>query len=123
MSLHITRTFGRSLTLASVALLIHIGSAGAAIRRGDFQQQVQQWLSGNIATHTLPQAATRPDDGSRSAVDPQKSVREFLRGSVASKAPRAAADRLALSARSQGDIQPMVRLLLQGSRYDSEDAH
>jgi hypothetical protein len=123
MSLHITRTFGRSLILASVALLIHIGSAAAATRRDDFQQQVQQWLSRNIATHTLPRAATRTDDPSRSSVDPQKSVREFLRGSVASKAPRPAAERLALSARSQGDIQPMVRLFLQGSRLDSEDAH
>jgi hypothetical protein len=123
MSLHITKTFGRSLALASAALLIHIGSAAAATSHGDFQQQVQQWLSGNIASHTLPQVATRSDDSSRSSVDPQKSVREFLRGSVASRALRAAGERLAGSSRSQRDIQPTVRLLLRGSRLDSEDAY
>lgn len=121
MSRNITNGFARSLTVASAALLIHVGAAAAAAPQSDFQRQVSAVLAGNIASHSPLRARSRRDaDPSGSKVDTQQFAQQLLLGWSASHPVRAGSATQSRSpiirqdAPAQGDIQGMVQHLLLG---------
>jgi hypothetical protein len=125
MSRQIINSFGRSLAVASAALLIHLGSAAAATPQSDFQSQVSAVLAGNIAGHSSPRTDSARDDATGSKVDAQESVRQLLLGRSASHPglARRATQSQSLTASDVGDdsaaqedAQTSVQRFLRGSR-------
>jgi hypothetical protein len=124
MSPQITNAFGRSLAIASAALLIHIGSAAAAAPQNDFQRQVSAVLAGTGATRSALQANPARDEATGTKVDAQQFARQLLLGWSTSHPARAgsaaqsestdAADVSAQESSSQGDIQSTVQRFLRG---------
>jgi hypothetical protein len=133
MAIHILKSFTHSVPLAAAALLVHIGSAAAGTPHYDYQQQVRDWLSGSVTTHSAARAGTRSDDVSRAEVDTQASVREFLSGSAISLAARVGSTRNGTAESSdvaqdpqgpqaQEDTQAAVQRFLQGERVSTRTA-
>jgi hypothetical protein len=134
MSIQILKSFTRSIPLAAAAaLLVHIASATAGSPHYDYQQQVRDWLSGSVTTHSAARPETRSDYVSRAEVDMQTSVREFLSGSAISLAARAESSRNGAAESSdvakdsqapqvQEDIQAATQRFLQGGRVSSRTA-
>ena len=124
MSRQITNTFGRSLAIASAALLIHIGSAAAAAPRNDFQRQVSAVLAGTGAAHATLRADSARDEATGTKVDAQQFARELLLGWSTSHPARAgsaaqagstdASDVGGEDSSTQGDIQSTVQHFLRG---------
>lgn len=116
MSTRNLKSLGRILTVASAALLIHVGAAAAGNRMPDIQAQMRDVLSGNI--HVAPRTETRRHDAPESSGDTQAFVRRFLQGwSASAGAGTRSAQQVrataAAPAESQ-DIQAMVRRQLLG---------
>lgn len=124
MSRQITNAFGRSLAIASAALLIHIGSAAAAAPQNDFQRQVSAVLAGTSATHPSLRAESARDQAPGTKVDTQQFARQLLLGWSTSHPARAgaaaqpestdASDVSAEDSSSRGDIQSTVQRFLRG---------
>jgi hypothetical protein len=122
MSRQITNAFGRSLALASAALLIHIGSAAAAAPHPDFQSQVSAVLAGT--THATLRADSAPNDATGTKNDTQQFARQLLLGWSASHPARArstaqpgdssATDAGGEDSSAQDDIQSTVQRFLRG---------
>lgn len=123
MSRKITRASARSLPLAAAALLIHIGSAGAATQPNDFQRQVSAVLAGTIATHAAQANSTR-DATSGTKADAQEFARQLLLGwsvshpgharSATESRSQTAAAVTRQASPAQDDFQSMVQRFLQG---------
>jgi hypothetical protein len=133
MSIHILKSITRSVPIAAVAVLVHVGSAAAGTPHYDYQQQVRNWLSGSVTTCPPARAETRGDDASRAEVDTQASVREFLSGSAILLAARSESTRNGTAESSdvaqdprgrqaQKDFQASIRRLLQGERPSTRTA-
>jgi len=124
MSRQITNAFGRSLAIASAALLIHIGSAAAAAPQNDFQRQVSAVLAGTGATHSGLRARSARDEATGTKVDAQQFARQLLLGWSTSHPARAgstvqpesadASDVSGEDSGSQEDIQSTVQRFLRG---------
>ncbi len=124
MSRHITNAFGRSLAIASTALLIHIGSAAAAAPQNDFQRQVSAVLAGTGATHSALRAPSARDGAAGTKVDAQQFARQLLlgwstshparAGSAAQSKSTAASDVSGDDSSGQEDIQSTVQRFLRG---------
>jgi len=82
MSHHIAKLFKAPRVLASVALVIHLGTASAADSTGDIQQQVRDLLSGTPATHFVPQSGQSDSKTTTPAVDSQEFVKQLLLGAT-----------------------------------------
>jgi hypothetical protein len=124
MSRQITNAFGRSLAIASAALLIHIGSATAAAPQNDFQRQVSAVLAGTGATHSALQANPARAEATGTKIDAQQFARQLLLGWSTSHAARKglaaqsesadASDVSGEDSLSEGDIQSTVQRFLRG---------
>lgn len=124
MSRQITNAFGRSLAIASTALLLHIGSAAAAAPQNDFQSQVSAVLAGTAATHSALQANSARDEATGTKVDAQQFARQLLLGWSTSHPARAgspaqsertdASDVSGEDSSTQEDIQSSVQRFLRG---------
>jgi hypothetical protein len=124
MSRQITNAFGRSLAIASAALLIHIGSAAAAAPQNDFQREVSAVLAGTGVTHSALQANSARAEATGTKVDAQQFARQLLLGWSTSHTARAgsaaqsesadASDVSGEGSLSQGDIQSTVQRFLRG---------
>lgn len=124
MSRQITNTLGRSLAIASAALLIHIGSAAAAAPRNDFQSQVSAVLAGTSTAHATLRADAARDEATGTKIDAQQFARQLLLGWSASHPARAdsaapAGDTSAAAVGDQdssahGDLQSTVQHFLRG---------
>jgi len=124
MSRQITNAFGRSLAIASTALLLHIGSAAAAAPQNDFQRQVSAVLAGTGAAHSTLRADSARDEATGTKVDAQQFARELLLGwstshparvgSAAQSESTDASDVSGGDSSSQEDIQRTVQRFLRG---------
>ena len=123
MSLDITKSLGCSLAVAATMLLAHVGSAAAATPQGEAQQQVIDFLTGNLATHhQIPRTEGPRDVASR--LDAQEFARRLLLGWSAcgigdSKSPKqhlnpAVSDDSGQSSAEDGDVQAAMRQVLLG---------
>ena len=83
MSLHIAKLFKNPLTLASAALVLHIGTATAADSTGDIQQQLRELLAGTPTAHS----ASQPRPLERNATSPTVDSQEFLRQLLGAATP------------------------------------
>lgn len=127
MSRQIINAFSRSLSAASAALLIHIGSAAATTPQSDFQHQVSAVLAGtvagDIASHSSLRANAPLDETAGSTADAQQFTRQLLLGWSVSHPARAASTtqsrNTAASAATQQspeDVQIAVQRFLQGQK-------
>lgn len=80
MSRPITRTFARSLSIASATLLIHLGTAAAATPQNDFQRQVSAVLAGSLASRSSRHANSTREELTGSQDDAQAFARRLLQG-------------------------------------------
>ena len=80
MSVPFAKFFSRPLSVASVALLTHVGGASAANSAVDVQQQIRELLAGTTMTHSAPRSEPGGDQASGPTVDMQESVKQFLLG-------------------------------------------
>lgn len=78
MSLHIAKLFKNPLTLASAALVLHIGAATAADSTGDIQQQLRELLTGTPTAHSAPQPRPLEGNATSPTVDSQEFLRQLL---------------------------------------------
>ena len=131
MSIHITRLFGTALSVAAAALFMQIGSAAAASPQLDFQQQVRDVLTGNMAARAIADSDADPANAVRSTSDVQQSMQQLLLGWSASHPGRtqAAKQKLQVDAsesrqkpRAGEDFQSTVRQLLLGESASSRGA-
>lgn len=123
MSRQITNAFGRSLSIASVALLIQIGSAAAA-PHNDFQRQVSAVLAGTRAMHSALPADSARNGAAGAKADAQQFVQQLLLGWSASHPARAgsatqsrsssASDVSQQDSSAETDIQSTVQRFLRG---------
>ena len=124
MSRQIINPFSRSLSIASAALLIHIGSAAAAAPQNDFQRQVSAVLAGTGATHSSLRADSARDEATGTKIDAQEFARQLLLGWSASHPARAGSATQSGSTSASGvsgqdssaqeDIQSSVQRFLRG---------
>lgn len=124
MSRQITHAFGRSLVLASAALLIGVGSATAATAHDDFQSQVSAVLAGTGAAHSTARADAARSQATDTKIDAQQFARELLLGWSTSHPARAggaaqprdtgAYEVSAEDSSPQDDIQSTVQRFLRG---------
>jgi hypothetical protein len=124
MSRQITHAFGRSLAIASAALLIHIGSAAAAAPQNDFQRQVSAVLAGTAATPSALRADSARAEATGTRTDAQQFARQLLlgwsashpahAGSAAQRVSTAASDVSDAQSSTQEDIQSTVQRFLRG---------
>jgi hypothetical protein len=125
MSRQITNAFGRSLAIASTALLLHIGSAAAAAPQHDFQRQVSAVLAGTGATHSALRANSARDAATGTKGDAQQFARQLLLGWSTSHPARAGSAMQSASTEAaavggedsstQEDIQSTVQRFLRGA--------
>ena len=131
MSMRITRSLSRVLPVAAAALFIHIGGAVAATPQDDIRQQMQEVLSGSVATHAIPSAESDPTDLVGSDADAQEFARQLLLGWSVSHVGGAKAQKQQLQAaavessrkpKSSEDFQSTVQQGLLGVRASARDA-
>ena len=132
MSLH--KFLIRPLSLASAALVLHVGAAAAADSGGDIQQQVRAMLTGS--TVSTARSEPRDEQATTSTVDSQEFARRLLLGTSAAHVRNTEAIELPESAGvpgeskgtararslSHGDMQAMVRRLLLGQHSAATNA-
>jgi hypothetical protein len=124
MSRKTNNAFVRSLSIASAALLVHIGSAAASAPRSDFQSQVSAVLAGACATHSASTSNSAADAATGTTIDAQQFARQLLLGWSASHPARAGSVAVSGSTRTaavsdrdssaQDDIQSTVQHFLRG---------
>ena len=118
-SSHTCKSLGRLLAIASAALLIQVGTAGAADQRPDIQAQMQDVLTGSIPVHAAGNGVTHRHDASRSSADFQAFARQLLQGWSVSPGARPAAAQpqrqVASGPAKSQDIQATVRRQLLGA--------
>ena len=124
MSLNIPRSLRRSLAIASAVLLVHGGSAAAANPQGDIQQQVRDFLTGNVAMHSIARPERPAGEALRSNPDAQEFARRLLLGWSACRVGDSQSPKQRLSpavpndseqgSPEQGDAQAAMRQLLLG---------
>jgi len=129
MSQHIAKFFVRPLTLASAAIVIHIGAATAGDLKGDAQQRMKEVLTGTTTAHFAPQSEPLDAKVTTRSVDSQESVRQLLLGITASRARNTetikhseiagASGRTEIRKRpvANGDTQAAVRQVLLGQHH------
>ena len=131
MSIHITRRLSTALPVAAAALFIQIGSAAAGSPQVDFQQQVREVLTGNIAAHAIRHSDADPANAVRSNSDAQQFAQQLLLGWSVSHLGRAQATKSNLQAKASGsshkmpadeDFQSAVRQSLLGESASSRGA-
>jgi hypothetical protein len=112
MSVPFAKFFSRPLSVASVALLMHVGGASAANSAVDLQQQMKELLAGTI-THSAPGSEPRGDRSAGPTVDTQESVKQVLLGAsnprIADTDATNRPESRALSSDSKGSPSPLVR--------------
>lgn len=126
MSLHIARLFKNPLTLASAALVLHIGAATAADSTGDIQQQLRELLTGTPTAHSASQPRPLEGNATSPTVDSQEFLRQLLGAATPSHVGDAetikyseiagASGEAAGKARpgAQADVQAAMRQILLG---------
>jgi len=124
MSLSITKSLRRPLAIAAAVLLVHAGRAAAASPQSDIQQQVMDFLTGNVAIHSIPRAEQPGREASRSSLDAQEFARRLLLGWSISRVGDSQSRKQSLSPAAsndseqgspeQGDAQAAMRRVLLG---------
>lgn len=132
MSRNIANAIARSLSIASVTLLMHVGTAAAAPPQPDFQREVSAVLAGNIANHSPSRASSTHADSADSKLDAQQFAQRLLLGWSTSHPARPAsatqspgpgtAAGMRQDSPAQGDIQSMVQRFLLGQRATARSA-
>ena len=131
MSTHITRYLSTALPVAAAALFIQIGSAAAASPQVDFQQQVRDVLTGNVAVHAIAHPDADPANAARSTADAQRFAQQLLLGWSVSHPGRAQMTEPKLQANASDssqkpqadeDFQSTVRQSLLGESASSRGA-
>lgn len=131
MSIHITRRLRTALPLAAAALFIQIGSAAAASPQVDFQQQVRDVLTGNIAAHAIAHSDADPANPVRATSDAQQFAQQLLLGWSVSHLGRVEVAKPKLQAKASDssrkpqvdeDFQSTVRQSLLGEGPSSRGA-
>ena len=131
MSIHITRRLSAALPMATAALFIQIGSAAAASPQVDFQKQVRDVLTGNIAAHAIQHSDADPANAVRSNSNAQQFAQQLLLGWSVSHLGRIPAMKPKLHVEASGfvqkpraeeDFQSAVRQSLLGESASSRGA-
>lgn len=127
MSRQISNAFGRSLAIASTALLIHIGSAAAAAPHSDFQNQVSAVLAGTLARDGASTSSLRANSPRDEATDSNADAQQFAQrlllgwnashpGHAGSAARSHSTTASAVTQQPAEDIQITVQRFLQGQK-------